>query len=66
MKSPDKYFEDMRKLIDELTDEHPLDKGLWLNYSDLLDAINILEQGYRRVRLVKETGNADTGTGNTD
>jgi hypothetical protein len=52
----DLYFEAMRQIKDRLIDDFPLDTSLWMYSTDLTDAMMQLEQGYRRIALVKGEG----------
>lgn len=53
MKSRDEYFEKLRQEKDELINNFPLDTSQWLVHTDFNDALNRLEQSYRRVDFVK-------------
>ena len=53
MKSRDELIEEIRQKKDELIDKFPLDTSQWIAHTDFNDALNRLEQSYRRVDLVK-------------
>jgi hypothetical protein len=53
-KSRDVYFECIRQIKDQMIDDFPLDKSMWMAHSDLNDALMQLEQSYKRVDFVKE------------
>lgn len=53
MKTRLEHFEEIRKKIDELHDDFPLDKSQWEDHTDLLSALMRHEQGYNRVEVVK-------------
>ena len=53
MKPLDEHFEQLRKDIDELTNDWPLDRTQWAEHSDLQSAVTFLEQGYKRLELLE-------------
>jgi len=46
------YIEQLRKLLDEMAEEHPIDRVAWLPYSDLLTAIDNFERAVNQAIIV--------------
>jgi len=52
------YIEKVRKTLDEMADEHPVDRIAWLPYSDLLAAIDNFEHAVNQaIALAQENQN---------
>jgi len=53
------YIEILRKTLDEMTDEHPVNRIAWLQYSDLISAIDNFEHAVNQAIALGREQNED-------
>ena len=52
--TPGQYIERMRRLVEELVDEHPLGPSGMMVYSDLMDDLDKVQREYNCMKVNKE------------
>jgi len=62
MGSRDAYFEGIRQIIDQLTDDFPVPRPMWVALSDLRAELSTLEQGYKMYSMME----GEKGLDNTE
>jgi hypothetical protein len=51
---PSTHIELIKKALDEMFDEHPLNRGAWPIYNDIREDLEKLEREMNRMDLVQE------------